>query len=156
RLDELIAKMTHVPPTVGASRAVCAGEGARIEHPGDDRLWTDAQRQWDALGNRFDAAYARWRRAEAMLSGTGDRAEAQTLLREAHDVARELGAEPLRGEIERLARRGRLELGGDDAPEALAESLQQLELTPREVEVLALLADGMTNREIATELFISS
>ncbi len=33
--------------------------------------------------------------------------------------------------------------------------MQRLGLTPRELEVLALLADGSTNRDIATELFIT-
>ena len=41
--------------------------------------------------------------------------------------------------------------GGDTA----TASLRQLELTSREIEVLRLLAHGMTNPEIGSELFIS-
>ncbi len=34
--------------------------------------------------------------------------------------------------------------------------LAQLDLSPREIEVLSLVADGRTNREIASALFISN
>jgi DNA-binding NarL/FixJ family response regulator len=70
-------------------------------------------------------------------------------------VALELDARPLREELDALAKRARIELEGDADGEATS-MLQHLDLTPREIEVLTLVADGMTNREIATELFISN
>ena len=156
RLDRLIGQLTDVPPLVRASRAGCAAEQSRIGHVGDASLWADAERQWEACGNRYYAAYAKWRGAEALLGSGSDRAGAEALVQAAHEVADELRARPLREELEALARRARIDLGTrerfDTAPDA---QLQQLELTPREIEVLALLGDGLTNREIGGELFIS-
>ena len=70
-----------------------------------------------------------------------------------------LGAQPLRREIELLAQRGRLRLeepvdttapaGGAASPAA------SLGLTRREAEVLALVAEGRTNRQIGQALFIT-
>jgi DNA-binding NarL/FixJ family response regulator len=68
----------------------------------------------------------------------------------AHQTAMRLGAEPLQAALELLARRGRLDLGaGVPAERGLAG------LTPREVEVLRLLVEGRSNRQIAEQLFIS-
>lgn len=157
RLDRLIGQLTGVaPPLVRASRAGCAAEQSRIGHVGDASLWAEAARQWETCGNRYYAAYAKWRGAEALLGSGSDRADAAALVQAAHQVADELRARPLREELVALARRARIDLGAcerlDTAPDA---RLQQLELTPREIEVLALLGDGLTNREIGGELFIS-
>ena len=62
-------------------------------------------------------AYARWREAEAqLLLGGVVRDQVESSLRAAHATATELGAAPLRAEIEALTRRGRLTLA--PAPEA--------------------------------------
>jgi DNA-binding NarL/FixJ family response regulator len=41
-------------------------------------------------------------------------------------------------------------------PGPVVAALTRLELTAREIDVLSLIADGKTNRQIATELFISN
>ena len=158
RLDGVIARLTGmIPPLVHASRTAAAAECSRIGDAGDAALWADARRQWEACKNRYHAAYARFREAEALLATGGDRADVATLVREAHAVADDLGAGPLLEQLQSLARRARLDLDDRLAPEAAPNrALERFELTPRESEVLALLGSGLTNREIGAELFISN
>jgi DNA-binding CsgD family transcriptional regulator/tetratricopeptide (TPR) repeat protein len=157
RLDGLIARMSgSIPPAVHASRAACAAHAARVGRAGDAALWADARRRWETCQDPYHAAYARWREAEALLAAGGDRAAAHALVREAHAVADGLNAHPLRGEVEALARRARLELGHEPPDAAPNSALERLDLTPREIEVLTLVADGLTNREIGAELYISN
>jgi DNA-binding NarL/FixJ family response regulator len=100
-------------------------------------------------GHVHGVARCQWRLAEALLA-VGQRDQAIDATRAAHQTAVRLGAVPLRDALEVLARRGRLDLGaGVPSEQSLAG------LTPREVEVLGLLVEGCSNRQIAEQLFIS-
>jgi DNA-binding CsgD family transcriptional regulator len=123
----------------------------------DPALWDAAARAWEARPAPFQAAYARWRQAEAALARR-NRAQAEQALRAAHATAAGLGAQALQAELEALARRARIVLPTaaqepptGEPPPAGAE----LGLTARELEVLQHLARGATNRQIADALYIS-
>ncbi|HEX4345432.1 MAG TPA: LuxR C-terminal-related transcriptional regulator [Solirubrobacteraceae bacterium] len=157
RVDGLIAQLAAPSPYVQASRSACAAELTRIG-ASDPLAWEAAESIWRKAGDDHQAAYAQWRRAEALLARAGDRPEARDLLRAAHATAVRLGAPPLAGELQALARRARLELSHDAMPSPPGHArvaLEPFDLTPREHDVLPLLAAGYTNREIAGELFIS-
>ena len=72
QLDRGIATLTvSVSPYVAACRVTCIAELARIEAPADDAPWREAQEAWEATGDPYEAAYAAWRRAEALLAAGG-------------------------------------------------------------------------------------
>jgi ATP/maltotriose-dependent transcriptional regulator MalT len=141
-----------------------AGPGSG-QAPPSAGAWDDAAQAWEAVGQPYPLAAALLRAAEMALSA-GDRAGAGSRLRRAWLLAEELGARPLSGDITQLARRGRISLAreveatGDEAAAGAAALTPPgeppLGLTAREYEVLRLVAAGHSNREIASELFISS
>jgi DNA-binding CsgD family transcriptional regulator len=149
------------PSTSGrpALAATIEAELGRAEGRSDPGRWEVAALALDARRTPLPAAYARWRLAEALLAGGGDRAAAADALRAARDAAERRGARPLVEEIDGLARRARIALV--EAPEEPAEravlpdAARELGLTARELEVLEHVAMGQTNREIAADLFIS-
>ncbi|MEN3280686.1 MAG: hypothetical protein V7607_1826, partial [Solirubrobacteraceae bacterium] len=121
----------------------------------DPGAWAAVAERFQALGLLFEVAYARWRQAEALVLGDGDRSAAGEPLREAAGLAREMDAALLTAEIEGLARRARILLA--DAAPARAEpsEVDALGLTDRERAVLELVAEGRTNREIGETLFMA-
>jgi DNA-binding CsgD family transcriptional regulator/tetratricopeptide (TPR) repeat protein len=144
-------------PELAAWHATALAEQTRQQGPADPAAWAAAVAAWERLGQPYRAAYAGFRQAEALLASGGDRDTAAAVLGRAAAVTGRLGARPLDTEVKALARRARLDL----APRAVAAaagpptSAAQLGLTPREVEVLALVAAGRSNRQIAQALFIS-
>ena len=114
---------------------------------------------WEQLSRPYPAAQQRWRQAAA-LAADGDREAAGEIAAGALASARELGSVWLAEEVEGLIARARLgsregaatESNGAE-PNAAAED--PFGLTPRERQVLAAVAGGATNREIAAELFMA-
>ena len=91
------------------------------------------------------------------MAGDGDRDAATEALRRAATITARLGARPLDAEIKALAQRARLRLDPDAGPPVTAAPTpaEQFGLTPREAEVLALVAVGRSNGQIAQALYIS-
>jgi DNA-binding CsgD family transcriptional regulator/tetratricopeptide (TPR) repeat protein len=151
------AEASPVTPNADGWLALAEAEYARARGVTQPEAWSQAAGSWERLERPPLAAYCRWRQAEALLAVSASRTEAAVPLREAHAVAARIGAKPLIRELELLAQRARLDLA---PPEAVCSKGKQgpeefLGLTPREAEVLNLVAHGYTNREIATTLVIS-
>jgi DNA-binding CsgD family transcriptional regulator/tetratricopeptide (TPR) repeat protein len=145
-------------PLVVCGLLLARAEQSRLERGSDPERWRAAAGAWEQLAYPFEAAYARFRQAEALLAGGPHHRQAETVLRRAHQTAVALGAVPLRREIELLAQRGRLRLEEQAAtpvPPKEPSPVASLGLTSREVEVLALVAEGRTNRQIGQALFIT-
>ncbi|MFH8975426.1 AAA family ATPase [Streptomyces sp. NPDC017890] len=129
----------------------------RAEDRDTPQTWSEAVTAFECLERPYELARVRHRLAGALLAAGGEdeRARATELLRLSLTVARHLGARPLADAAALLAQRARITLGRATEPAVPADPVEALGLTNRERDVLRLVSDGRTNRQIAEELFIS-
>ncbi len=151
------AEDSAATPNTAGWLALAEAEHGRARGEAAPESWAAAAETWERVERPLLAAYCRWRQAETLVAAGAPRAEANAPLREAHAVAARIGARPLAGQLELLAQRARLDL--TPLPTAVADPKQDLAhslgLTPREAEVLTLVARGYTNQAIADTLVIS-
>ena len=151
RLLALVAGRPAQSPVLAAHAATVAAEGTRLRRLADPEAFELAAAAWDRVRRRHMSAYCRFRQAEALLEQRHRRAAGRALAG-AVAIAEALGFAPLLAEMELLAQRGRIEVSptAAGAPEPGPAGL-----TARELEVLALVARGLTNRDVGKVLFVT-
>ncbi|MGG7571317.1 helix-turn-helix transcriptional regulator [Streptomyces sirii] len=183
RVRDTAKKLPQLAPVWEAHALAVDAELRRAEGRETPDAWAEVVAAFRPLERPHELARACYRWAESLLHG-GERATAgldgrtpreaaALLLTQAHTAATAMGARPLAEELTLLAQRARIPLTGlipdpaatrtagatrratGDGSPADPAPAEALGLTPRERDVLRLVAEGRSNRQIADTLFIS-
>ncbi|WP_159469856.1 helix-turn-helix transcriptional regulator [Streptomyces caniferus] len=182
RIREAAKKLPRICAVWAAHGLALDAELRRAEGRETPDAWAGTVAAFEPLDRPHELARSCYRWAESLLHGSEratlglhgrtPREAAVLLLTQAHTAAVEMGARPLADELELLAQRARIPLSGPKPepatqptaaagrgtaaePSPAAVPAESLGLTPRERDVLRLVADGRSNRQIADALFIS-
>jgi len=157
----LVLLLKRLPQDVGPSpspgaRAEWATATAEARRAGDTdlpALWEHAAEEWVRADRPWDLAYCTYRKAAA-LAQRRQAGAASVAASRALTIADRIGAHPLSTAIRELQQAARLaSLPDATTPPSPPGPIDPL--TRREHQVLELLADGATNRQLASRLYIS-
>ena len=140
-------------PAIAAFALLEAAEEARSHGRDTRETWRGVAGAWQAASQPYREAYARLREADA-AARAGRRGQATRALAAGQALAADLPSAPLLRLAGDLARRTRLASPPRPASQP-AGGAARFDLTARESDVLALLIQGDSNRQIARALFIS-
>ena len=153
QLDEAAVFLDRVEPAAAGHRTASARLGAvrgrLLGALGDasaaEAIFERSLAFLDDSGQRLDLARAMFAYGQT-LRRLGRRRDADTVLSSAHDLFISFGASTSVERCERELRAGGLQP---------VRSAPANRLTPQEESVAALVAEGLSNREVATQLFVS-